>query len=72
MKPTTDPFSYRVVVRRMAAGAAPFGWEVHSGETIVPLQVSAERFCSMEAAYIAGQSKLADMAPQKRASPGRG
>jgi hypothetical protein len=63
---------YRVVVRRLAGGATPFGWEVHSGETIVPLQVSAERFGSMEAAYIAGRSKLADMVPQKRAAAGRG
>ena len=57
---------FKVVVRRLTTGPNPFGWELHRDDTVVPVQVSADRFGSMESAYIAGQAKLADLLPQKR------
>ena len=64
-------FLFRVVVRRVATGNSPFGWEVYRGDTVVPLQVSADRFSSMEAAYTAGRSKLPSLMPQKKITPAR-
>ena len=48
------------VVRRMATGAAPDGWELHSGDVITPIHVSPARFRSMEAAFKAGQAGLTE------------
>lgn len=67
MRASTHNIFFRVVVRRrMLKGPAPFGWELHSGDTIVPLHVSSSGFDSMEAAYAAGQTKLADLLNSKK------
>jgi hypothetical protein len=66
MSATTELLFTRVVVRRMAAGATPFGWEVYKGDTVVPLHVSTDRFRSMEAAYQAGRTKLSDFSSKAR------
>ncbi|HEX2939877.1 MAG TPA: hypothetical protein VHO91_02445 [Rhodopila sp.] len=71
MTAATNPFFFKVVVRRVTTGAAPFAWEVHRDENVLPLQVSADRFGSMEAAYLAGQAKLADIMVQKRSTTRR-
>ena len=55
----------RVVVRRTGVGAAPFTWEVH-GDAATPVYVSDDRYKSMEAAYQAGQTRLAEFMPTKR------
>ena len=64
-------FLFKVVVRRVAAGNSPFGWEVYRGDTVVPLQVSDDRFSSMEAAYVAGRSKLPGLLAQKKMAPSK-
>ena len=64
-------FMFKVVVRRVAAGNSPFGWEVYRGDTVVPLQVSDDRFSSIEAADVAGRSKLPGLLPQKKVPPSR-
>jgi hypothetical protein len=69
MRLTKEALSVSIVVRRTGVGAAPFGWEVHvtgSG----PIHVSSERFRSMEAAYRAGQARLADFIPKRSMPPG--
>jgi len=53
-------FYYSVVVRRIGTGSTPFRWEVQTADGVVPVQVSSERFRSMQAAYEAGQAWLAD------------
>ncbi|MDQ2761986.1 MAG: hypothetical protein M3Y22_00305, partial [Pseudomonadota bacterium] len=55
----------RVIVRRVGLGAAPFAWEIHGSNTPVPRYVSPDRFRSMEAAYDAGQARLAEFLPSK-------
>lgn len=50
----------KVVVRRVAAGSAPFQWEVEREGAITPIQMSTERFRSMQDAYDAAQTWLAD------------
>ena len=66
---TKEALSISIVVRRRArGGTAPFGWEVHGADTAEPLFVSPDRFTSMEAAYAAGQARLAEFIP-KRTSP---
>lgn len=57
----------RVVVQRVATGSTPFKWEVQRGDMLGPIQVSAERFRSMEAAYRAGQAWLQDFLISKQA-----
>jgi hypothetical protein len=71
MKSRTSDLFLRVVVRRVVSGPAPFGWEVSNGDTIVPLHVSLSRFGTMEAAYHAGQARLADLMPQIRSAQSR-
>ena len=63
---TKEALATSVVVRRRArAGLAPFGWEVHGADTAEPLHVSLDRFASMEAAYGAGQARLAEFIPKR-------
>jgi hypothetical protein len=47
-----------LVVRRITSDATPFAWELRKDG--VSLHVSAERYGNMEAAYIAGRTKLPD------------
>lgn len=55
-----DELNLKVVVRRVATGAAPYGWELHSGDVITLIHVSRARFRGMEAAFKAGQVGLAE------------
>ena len=50
----------RVVVRRVGKGEASFRWEIQGEETVAPSYVSPDKFGSMEAAYQAGQARLAE------------
>lgn len=61
MRTSKETLALSVVIRRTHVGAAPFNWEVHRFGAPAPVQVSAERFRSMEAAYQAGQACLAAM-----------
>jgi len=70
MRMTKEILSINVVVRRVKVGAAPFGWEVHGIETAEPVYVSPDRYSSMEAAYRAGQARLAEFVPSRRSTPG--
>lgn len=54
-----DELTLKVVVRRVATGAAPYGWELHGGDALTVVRASLERFRSMEAAYKSGQVSLA-------------
>ena len=56
MRLLKDELNLKVVVRRVATGAAPYGWELHSGDVITPIHLSRARFRSMEAAFKAGQA----------------
>ena len=61
MKPLKSSWNIKdpkIVIRRVAAGAKPFIWEIHEGETMIPLQVSQQRFKSMQEAYQAGGNEL--------------
>ena len=61
MKPRKSSWNIKdpkIVIRRVAAGAKPFIWEIHEGETMIPLQVSQQRFKSMQEAYQAGGNEL--------------
>ena len=69
MRLTKEALSTSVVVRRVAIGAAPFAWEVHRAGTAGPIDVSTDRFRSMEAAYAAGQVRLATLIPKPSLSP---
>ena len=60
MRTARNAFDYSVVVRRVGTGSTPFRWEVQAADGIVPVQVSSERFRSMQTAYEAGQAWLAD------------
>ena len=60
MRPAWYAFYYSVVVRRVGTGSTPFRWEVQATDGLMPVQVSSERFRSMQAAYEAGQAWLAD------------
>jgi hypothetical protein len=70
MRISQEALALSVLVRRVRTGATPFGWEVHRADATRPVQVSAERFPSMEAAYHAGQARLTDLiAKRPRSSP---
>jgi hypothetical protein len=70
MRVSQEALALSVVVRRVRMGPTPFGWEVHRADAPRPVQVSTERFRSMEAAYQAGQTRLADLiAKRPRSSP---
>jgi hypothetical protein len=59
MRITRDHLTHRLIVQRTATGSAPYQWEVHA-DGLSPLQVSPDRFRSMEAAHKAGEAWLAD------------
>jgi hypothetical protein len=67
MRISKEALAVSVVVRRVKIGTAPFGWEVHHAAAVKPLHVSSETFRSMEAAYRAGQARLAEILAQRRA-----
>lgn len=74
MRIPRDTLDYKVVVRRVAPGSRPFQWEVHTADRSIPLQVSADRFKGMEAAFQEGRAWLADYLakqapPPKRSAP---
>jgi hypothetical protein len=69
MRVSKEALAISVVVRRVRTGAAPFGWEVHHAAALKPIHVSSETFRSMEAAYRAGQARLAEFIPQRRIAP---
>lgn len=56
-----------MVVRRVATGSIPFTWELRNGDSVTPVQVSLQRFRSMQDAYVAGQAGLADYLSQRLA-----
>ena len=56
----------RVVVRRVTVGSAPYCWEIRSADGISPVQVSPDRFRSMDTALKEGQAWLADFLSQPR------
>ena len=53
-----DQLHTKVVVRRIAVGAAPFRWEIFGFDPGVPKYVSSCRYRSMEDAYSAGLGRL--------------
>ena len=65
MRITKEVLATNLLVRRVAVGATPFRWEVHSADTAEPLHISPDRFASMEAAYQAGQARLAEFVPKR-------
>jgi hypothetical protein len=72
MQRAKDQLTLKVVVRRVATGTAPYGWELQSDDTITPIQVSRARFRNMEAAFKAGQAGLAaHVAARQSARRGR-
>ncbi len=68
MRLTKEALSIKVVVRRAKRGATPFVWEINRDSMVEPVYVSPEAFVSMEAAYSAGQARLAEFVPSPRAS----
>jgi hypothetical protein len=56
---TRGTSDYRVVVRRVAIGSAPYrwGWEVR-GDGDTQVHISSDRFHDMETAYQAGRAWL--------------
>ncbi len=60
MRVSKEALSTRVVVRRARRGAAPFIWEINKDSMAEPVHISADAFASMEAAYQAGQARLAE------------
>jgi hypothetical protein len=69
MRLTKEALSIRVVVRRARRGATPFIWEINRDSMCEPVYVSPEAFVSMEAAYRAGQARLAEFTPPPRSIP---
>jgi hypothetical protein len=70
MRTSKELLSLSIVVRRVRVGSAPFGWEVHRVDTAGPIHVAPDRFRSMEAAYRAGQARLAEFIPKRSMPPG--
>jgi hypothetical protein len=66
MRLTKEALSIRVVVRRARRGTAPFIWEINKDSMSDPVFISPEAFVSMEAAYQAGQARLAEFTPPPR------
>ena len=69
MRIPTEALFIRVVVRRVQAGQTPFRWEIHGAETVDTIYISPDRFGNMEAAYSAGQARLAEFMPAQRQRP---
>jgi hypothetical protein len=62
---------YRIIVRRVAIGSAPYrwGWEVREATGNTQVHISPERFRDMEAAYQAGKAWLGAVEPVSGARP---
>jgi hypothetical protein len=70
MRLSKEALSTRVVVRRARRGVAPFIWEINTDSRAEPVCVSPDAFVSMEAAYQAGQARLAEFTlPPPRLNP---
>jgi hypothetical protein len=69
MRLSKEALSTRVVVRRARRGAAPFVWEINRDSMAEPVFVSPETFASMEAAFCAGQARLAEFIETARPKP---
>jgi hypothetical protein len=69
MRISKEALSTRVVVRRARRGAAPFVWEINNDTMSEPVYVSPEAFVTMEAAFVAGQSRLAEFTPPQLPTP---
>jgi hypothetical protein len=69
MRLSKEALSTRVVVRRARRGATPFIWEINKDSMPEPVYVSSDAFVSMEAAYKAGQARLAEFTISFRAMP---
>jgi hypothetical protein len=56
---------YRIIVRRVAIGSAPYrwSWEVREATGNTQVHISPERFRDMEAAYQAGKAWLGAAEP---------
>jgi hypothetical protein len=67
---TRESLTVRVIVRRVARGAAPFAWEVHRTDMERLVHASPARFGSMDAAYMAGAARLVDFIQKRSAPPG--
>ncbi len=63
MRVSKEALSTRVVVRRARRGIAPFVWEINTDSRAEPVCVSSDAFVNMEAAYQAGQARLAEFTP---------
>jgi hypothetical protein len=63
MRLSKEALSIRVVVRRARRGIAPFIWEINKDSMAEPVCISPDSFVSMEAAYQAGQARLAEFTP---------
>ena len=63
MRLSKEALSIRVVDRRTRRGASPFIWEINRDTMVEPVFVSPDAFVSMEAAYNAGQARLAEFVP---------
>jgi hypothetical protein len=63
MRLSKEALTTKVVVRRARRGATPFIWEISKDSMPEPVYVSPEAFVSMEAAYKAGQARLAEFTP---------
>jgi hypothetical protein len=66
MRLSKEALSIRVVVRRARHGSTPFVWEINRDNMVAPVFVSPEAFVSMEAAFKAGQARLAEFVPTSR------
>jgi hypothetical protein len=62
---TKESLTVSLIVRRVARGAAPFGWEVLRTDMEQVVHASTERFGSMAAAYTAGGCAAGGFHPQK-------
>jgi hypothetical protein len=69
MRLSKEALSTRVVVRRARRGAAPFVWEINRDSMSEPVYVSPEAFVTMEAAFVAGRSRLAEFTPPQTPAP---
>jgi hypothetical protein len=67
MRLSKEALSIKVVVRRARRGATPFIWEINRDSMVEPVYVSSDAFVSMEAAFKAGQARLAEFVPSRRA-----
>jgi hypothetical protein len=56
---------YRIIVRRVAIGSAPYrwGWEVREATGNTQVHISSERFRDMDTAYQAGKAWLGAAEP---------